>query len=464
MAQARQMTLANLFPTGPLNATEQQNRQRIRDAQVAARRDGNNYLRAHGMDALVDAVGPSAFGRGKGRKGMNELSKVILDEKRDIRRLNKAITIDGARRYADKLGNGHSADIVDLNKDGITEVVVFDVNGNPIVINGYTTRQSDWPLRQKYYEERGPKNIDMGDGRMRYKTLGEYRNEIFQPVWNVDNPLHLDDYTQPAWAAGARNQKYKVPNPPKKRNIYRMFQDVLLKQVWDHMAAQNHVTKKNYVTACAFAWNVMILSIAVIAKYGSEGYELLVTNLREGNTVEASLKDACNKMKNDATVKANIQHLVEMYYNAAVRDSRAIANLMVDALRNGNLLATGISMDVANIRHQAYADNVMEIFISGANNEFNLGLTNNNAGANTQQVFNASRFDGGGTGGFNAWGRSGIESFVQGNEFGRSQIVAQGGDMTLEELSSGPNSRPQSPRDDGQQGQPQQNLDNLLFT
>ena len=40
----------------------------------------------------------------------------------------------------------------DADKDGINDVLVKDVDGNLVVVNGYRVRKSDCPYRQKFYD------------------------------------------------------------------------------------------------------------------------------------------------------------------------------------------------------------------------------------------------------------------------------------------------------------------------
>jgi len=39
----------------------------------------------------------------------------------------------------------------DVGKDGINDVLIKEVNGNLVVVNGFTVRKSDYPYIQKFY-------------------------------------------------------------------------------------------------------------------------------------------------------------------------------------------------------------------------------------------------------------------------------------------------------------------------
>jgi hypothetical protein len=92
-------------------------------------------------------------------KGMNDLFNIVATLQKDVKKINKAITLEGAHEYASKkpinkkTGKGWSAyqgDITgaDGKPDGIEEVYIVDGYGNLKVINGVTLTKTDYPMRK----------------------------------------------------------------------------------------------------------------------------------------------------------------------------------------------------------------------------------------------------------------------------------------------------------------------------
>ena len=84
--------------------------------------------------------------------GMEELVNVVAGLQKDIKRINQALTLDGARKYVENKPNweAHEEDIVgpDGKPDGIKEVFVTDSKGNVKIINGYSLGKSTYPIRK----------------------------------------------------------------------------------------------------------------------------------------------------------------------------------------------------------------------------------------------------------------------------------------------------------------------------
>lgn len=103
-----------------------------------------------------------------GKPGMRDLMKVVLDLKRDVKRINSIITPQGAQKLIDKHNQANPSspwtlwkrnpngaatieNMPDVNADGIPDVIIRDKNNIPVYANGYTTVQSDWPNTLGYH-------------------------------------------------------------------------------------------------------------------------------------------------------------------------------------------------------------------------------------------------------------------------------------------------------------------------
>ena len=83
----------------------------------------------------------------------DDLINIILNAKKDIKYHPTCVTKDGAKKYAKSHGFRVSDTPVDVNNDGIEDIVVYNKAGNPVMINGYTFAASDFPYKNKYYQE-----------------------------------------------------------------------------------------------------------------------------------------------------------------------------------------------------------------------------------------------------------------------------------------------------------------------
>jgi len=121
-------------------------------------------------------------------KGYAELMSIVAELQKDVKRINQAITLEGAQEYASKRKNWEAfeEDITgpDGKPDGIPEVIVTDAKGNVKIINGMTLAKSKYPIRKAY--------------RTMYKTpeerkanpMGKFKNELY----DISSEMDLDGY------------------------------------------------------------------------------------------------------------------------------------------------------------------------------------------------------------------------------------------------------------------------------
>lgn len=95
------------------------------------------------------------------KNGMDSLMNIVLNIKRDVKRVSKSITPQTAAEmiqqhnqktpnapwYLNKRNpNGPNTvdNLTDVNGDSIPDVVVYDKKGYPLFVNGWTTKKSEW--------------------------------------------------------------------------------------------------------------------------------------------------------------------------------------------------------------------------------------------------------------------------------------------------------------------------------
>ena len=131
--------------------------------------------------------------------GMKELVDIVAGLQKDVKRINKCLTLDGAKDYIakNKKKNWQASELdftgPNGKPDGINEVIVTDANGNIRIINGYTLAKSTYPQRKLYRTIYPTKEARQGH------KYGEFLDEIYKigDELNEDlNPYYVNDYTQ----------------------------------------------------------------------------------------------------------------------------------------------------------------------------------------------------------------------------------------------------------------------------
>ena len=137
--------------------------------------------------------------------GMDDLVNIVAGLQKDVKRINEALTLKGAREYARKHGNNWSAHEEDITgpdgkPDGLKEVFVCDSKGNVKVINGYGLTKTTYPLR-KLYRTMAPTKQERHDYSYSHflnqlKELNKERNENgeYQYSFDLSNAPHLENH------------------------------------------------------------------------------------------------------------------------------------------------------------------------------------------------------------------------------------------------------------------------------
>ena len=136
---------------------EQQQQQKYIDAEknsVINEPLQNDFLANKEMAQQAPQQAPQR--RSHGRIGMNELANIVLGMQRDFKRVANALSVQGAQEIIEK-HNDNSPNAPwnllhqDVNRDGIPDIIIRNENNEPIVVNGWTTKGSDYPERYRYY-------------------------------------------------------------------------------------------------------------------------------------------------------------------------------------------------------------------------------------------------------------------------------------------------------------------------
>lgn len=252
------------------------------------------------------------------KSGMTDLTNIVLGLRQDIKKISSLMSPQGAEAYVakhndrnpDSLWSLNKANpnlpatidnMTDLNHDDVPDVVIYDKDGKPLVVNGYTTKPSRWPDDLIWYgsyptrEARkaatatygqpvigadGQPKVD-GNGQpiLRYSKADHIRrlrgDNYFTPANIVsdsdiarvgDVAYSLNEF--PQWYQVAANKDYYPINVPKKQNPFTIFQKFIFKPAWDkalkraeselgeRLASTNRM--KYFTQECAFAWKSIL--------------------------------------------------------------------------------------------------------------------------------------------------------------------------------------------------------------
>lgn len=184
-----------------------------------------------------------------GRTGMDSIADIVLNDKRDIKRVRKAATYQGAqdivnkrnRRYPNsKPWTAHNADV---NNDGIPDIIIRNGDNHPLTVNGYTTTRSNWPAYHLYYTDRyGMNKQQRNDLKEELEnTYGAanprtYMKRQTHLTYNIDQngDLHnignVTRYQLPNGWDLSRLTEYTIPTN-KRKSAYDRFNTYIIKPV-----------------------------------------------------------------------------------------------------------------------------------------------------------------------------------------------------------------------------------------
>ena len=159
----------------------------------------------------------------------DDLIDIILNYKKDIKFAPSAETYEGAKKYAKSHGLRIGEPTEDLNNDGITDVVLYDKAGYPVVINGYHLKPSQTPFRMMYKK-------DNPDAESRV-TVGGYKGYL-NDVWGVqgdydengERNVVYDKDQLPKGFKELKEQGWKLPPAPRRElSLHQKFMKALNK-------------------------------------------------------------------------------------------------------------------------------------------------------------------------------------------------------------------------------------------
>lgn len=216
------------------------------------------------------------------KPGMDSLMNIVLDIKRDVKRVKSAIAPQNAEAMIQKHNqsspnspwylnkrdpNGPAvlANLTDVNGDDIPDVIVYDKRGNPLIVNGWTTKKSEWAddlvyntalptraARAQVRNQRGKSHVDAHGNEVKVYSKRDFLRDQFNPqyfgyddatsqdlVENVGR-VRLDtsyyDQNFPFYKDAVNSKRY-TSTAPKNLSAYAIFKKYLFQPAFDDAAA-----------------------------------------------------------------------------------------------------------------------------------------------------------------------------------------------------------------------------------
>ena len=177
----------------------------------------------------------------KSKVGMTDLARIVLDMQRDFKRVANALSVQGAQSIVNKHNEQSpnsqwKLEHKDFNGDNIPDIVIMNDKDQPIIVNGWTTKRSDYPARYQYYNK-----YPTADERKEHPYSTYKHDELYGYQYDDENHnMHLrgniTGYNKNAFPNNWKLGNYNVHTKPRSRlSAYQRFQRYVLKERLDFM-------------------------------------------------------------------------------------------------------------------------------------------------------------------------------------------------------------------------------------
>ena len=265
-----------------------------------------------------DKMNQRPANRSRAKIGMHELANIVLNLQRDFKRVSNALSVQGARdivnRHNEKSPHAPwNVTTDDINGDNIPDIIIRNANNDPIVVNGWTTKGSDYPERFVYYNK-----YPTREERKQHPYPAFKRDELYQIQYDDNNvDVHkrgnVIGFNQQAFPATWNLDKYNVnKNPGKRASAYRRFQTLIVAPVLN-IVIPELINRGDIVLNEQDKWQDRLKHTAVVSAKLWEKY--IINEVARRGNVSVDSKEF-RKFKNSANGKQFIDNMVtEFYYH-----------------------------------------------------------------------------------------------------------------------------------------------------
>ncbi len=180
--------------------------------------------RYENYQTVEDARPAGRRGQAYGDKVKNlydSMINMIVNHKMELQKIPQCSSLAGAQAWASK--RGLRAGPQDFDGDGIQEIVVYNKAGQPMIINGYKPKPSDFAIRKAYWEENPTYENRIDAGPMREWVS----DKAYDVKEHQDNPWKRT-ITTTEWGSKLKEFGYKMPTKPKKQfSVFSVFSKLI---------------------------------------------------------------------------------------------------------------------------------------------------------------------------------------------------------------------------------------------
>ena len=303
-----------------IQSTEEQLMQRIEQRQQqiqeqqAINRKNNTRNQNFSTDKMEQPI------RSRSKIGMDKLADIVLGLQRDFKRVANALSVQGAQEIVNS-HNGKSPNNPwyvtndDVNDDGIPDIIIRNANNDPIVVNGWTTKGSDYPERFLYYNA-----YPTREQRKQHPYPAYKRNELYQIKYDTGNvDVHkrgdVTGYNQQPFPKEWKLDNYNVNrNPGKRLSAYRRFQELIVNPVLIKIVIPTLVDNGDIELNGQGKWPERMKHTARVTASLWDYYIIRIVLNRMG--IDSAESKQFRKFKNSEQGKQMIDNLVtEFYYH-----------------------------------------------------------------------------------------------------------------------------------------------------
>ena len=142
------------------------------------------------------------------------LIDVILTAKKDITRINGLDDYETAKEYAKKRNLRIAKEETDVNHDGVNDVILYNKQGKPVIVNGYKLTPSKQPLRKMYQKAKREGNLWYPDAGMSGFTKQLYGLQSVEFDDNGEREVPYDNKNLPEDLQHLKNHHWSIPSAP----------------------------------------------------------------------------------------------------------------------------------------------------------------------------------------------------------------------------------------------------------
>ena len=164
------------------------------------------------------------IGQEYGEKTKNlydSMINMIVNHKMELQKIPQCSSLATAEQWAAK--RALRAGQQDFDGDGISEIVVYNKAGQPMIINGYRPKPSDYAIRNAYWTENPTYESRLDAGPMREWVM----EKAYEVKPHKDNPWKRT-ITTTEWGSKLKEFGYKMPTKPKKQfSVFSVFSKLI---------------------------------------------------------------------------------------------------------------------------------------------------------------------------------------------------------------------------------------------